>query len=197
MHLKKYGIFGGTFNPPHIAHSILGENIREQLLLDKIIFIPSGNPPLKNSIPAYHRMEMAKLAFSDNPYFEVSDIEINDKDMKSYTVNTLMKLSVRYKNDDVKLFLLIGADNYVNFNKWKEPERLFDYAEVVVLNRPDFNITDHVSEFRDKVKFIETPLLEISSSVIRERVSKELSVKYLLDEKVEEYILKNGLYKNP
>lgn len=197
MQLKKFGIFGGTFNPPHIAHSIIAENIRVQLGLDKIIFIPSGNPPLKNSIPAACRMDMAQLAFSDNQYFEISDIEIRDQEMKSYTVNTLMKLSEKYINGDVKLFLLIGADNFINLNKWKEPGRLFDYAEVVVLNRPDINIGDHVSEFRYKAIFINTPLLEISSSMIRERVMNKLSVKYLVDEKVEEYILKNGLYKNP
>lgn len=197
MILKKYGIFGGTFNPPHIAHSILAENIREQLELDKIIFIPSGNPPLKNSIPAQQRFEMAQLAFSDNPHFEVSDIETKDTVEKSYTVNTLMNLSEKYRNDNVKLFLLIGADNFITLNKWKEPEKLFDYSEVVVLKRPDFNIEDHNSGFRHKVKFIDTPLLEISSSMIREKVLKGLSVKYLLDEKVEEYILKNDLYKNP
>lgn len=195
--MKKFGIFGGTFNPPHIAHSIIAENIREQLGLDKIIFIPSGNPPLKNSIPASCRMDMAQLAFSGNPYFEISDIEIRDQEMKSYTVNTLIKLSEKYVNDNVKLYLLIGADNYISLNKWKEPARLFDYAEVVVLNRPDMNTGDQVSEFRYKVIFINTPLLEISSSMIRERVMNKLSVKYLTDEKVEEYILKNGLYKNP
>ena len=108
-----------------------------------------------------------------------------------------MKLSEKYKNDDVKLFLLIGADNFVNLNKWKEPARLFDYSEVVVLNRPDFELEDHSSEFKDKVKFIDTPLLEISSSMIREKILNGLSVKYLLDKKVEEYIMRNDLYKNP
>ncbi|HMQ68091.1 MAG TPA: nicotinate-nucleotide adenylyltransferase [Ignavibacteria bacterium] len=197
MTLKKYGIFGGTFNPPHIAHSILAENICEQLELDKIIFIPSGNPPLKNSIPAKQRMEMAQLAFSDNPHFEISDIETKDLDVRSYTVNTLKKLSEKYRNDHVKLFLLIGADNYLNLNKWKDPGTLFDYSEVVVLNRPDFELEDHSSEFKDKVKFIDTPFLEISSSMIREKVLNGLSVKYLLDKKVEEYVIRNNLYKNP
>ena len=194
--MKKYGIFGGTFNPPHIAHSILGENIREQMDLDKMIFIPSGNPPLKISIPSYHRLAMARLAFSDNQYFEVSDIEIKDQEVKSYTVNTLSKLFQMYENDNVKLFLFIGADNFVNLNKWKEPERLFEFAQVVVLNRPDFDIKNHSLGFKDKVKFIETPLLEISSSMIRERVLKGLSVKYLIDEKVEDYIFNNNLYRN-
>lgn len=195
--MKKYGIFGGTFNPPHIAHSILGENLREQMDLDKMIFIPSGNPPLKISIPSYHRLAMARLAFSDNQYFEVSDIEIKDQEVKSYTVNTLSKLFQMYENDNVKLLLLIGADNFINLDKWKDPERLFEFAEVIVLNRPDNNINDHTSGFKDKVKFIDTPLLEISSSMIRERILKGLSVKYLIDEKVEDYIIKNGLYKNP
>ncbi len=74
--MKKIGIFGGTFNPPHIAHSIVAESVREQLLLDKILFIPSGNPPLKESISAEHRLNMARLAFGNNRNFEVSDIEL-------------------------------------------------------------------------------------------------------------------------
>ncbi|MBK8550799.1 MAG: adenylyltransferase/cytidyltransferase family protein [Ignavibacteria bacterium] len=81
--MKRFGIFGGTFNPPHIAHSIVAESVRQQLHLDKIIFIPSGNPPLKESISADHRLSMANLAFADNPEFEVSDIEMHNINERS------------------------------------------------------------------------------------------------------------------
>ena len=162
--MKKYGIFGGTFNPPHIAHSIVAENVRQQLNLDKIIFIPSGNPPLKNSIPAEHRLAMAKLAFGNNKNFEVSEIEIDRPDKKSFTVNTLQMLQKKYINDQVELFLIVGIDNLIDFPKWKEPEKLFELSEVVVINRPNFSDTDSKIEFSSKVKFVTVPFLEISSS---------------------------------
>jgi len=192
--MKKYGIFGGTFNPPHIAHSIVAENVRQQLNLDKIIFIPSGNPPLKNSIPAEHRLAMAKLAFGNNKNFEVSEIEIDRPDKKSFTVNTLQMLQKKYINDQVELFLIVGIDNLIDFPKWKEPEKLFELSEVVVINRPNFSDTDSKIEFSSKVKFVTVPFLEISSSSIRQLVSDNRSIHYLVNPDVEKYIADHKLY---
>ena len=192
--MKKYGIFGGTFNPPHIAHSIVAENVRQQLNLDKIIFIPSGNPPLKNSIPAEHRLAMAKLAFGNNKNFEVSEIEFDRPDEKSFTVNTLQMLQKKYINDQVELFLIVGIDNLIDFPKWKEPEKLFELSEVVVINRPNFSDTDSKIEFSSKVKFVTVPFLEISSSSIRQLVSDNRSIHYLVNPDVEKYIADHKLY---
>jgi len=192
--MKKYGIFGGTFNPPHIAHSIVAENVRQQLNLDKIIFIPSGNPPLKNSIPAEHRLAMAKLAFGNNKNFEVSEIEIDRPDEKSFTVNTLQMLQKKYINDQVELFLIVGIDNLIDFPKWKEPEKLFELSEVVVINRPNFSDTDSKIEFSSKVKFLTVPFLEISSSSIRQLVSDNRSIHYLVNPDVEKYIADHKFY---
>jgi len=192
--LKKIGIFGGTFNPPHIAHSIVAESVREQLNLDKIVFIPSGNPPLKESVPAKHRLNMARLAFADDKNFEVSDIEMHDVKKKSFTVNTLNKLHKIYIDDPVKFYFIIGVDNLIELPKWKEPEKLFELAEVIVINRPNFSIEDSKNEFSSKVKFVSAPFLEISSSMIRDYVSKERSIKYLVSKSVEDYIVKHKLY---
>jgi len=192
--LKKIGIFGGTFNPPHVAHSIVAESVREQLNLDKILFIPSGNPPLKESIPAEHRLNMTQLAFADDKNFEVSDIEMHDMNEKSFTVNTLSKLHEIHKNDPVKFYLIIGVDNLIELPKWKEPERLFELAEVIVINRPDFSIEDSRVGFSGKVTFVNVPFLEISSSGIRDYVLQERSIKYLVRNNVEEYIIKHNLY---
>ncbi|MEO8663944.1 MAG: nicotinate-nucleotide adenylyltransferase [Ignavibacteria bacterium] len=192
--MKKYGILGGSFNPPHIAHSIVAESVREQLELDKIIFIPSGNHPLKKSLPAKQRFEMSKIAFGDNKNFEVSDIEIQNPDEKSYTVNTLEKLNKNYENENMRLSLIIGMDNLIEFPKWKEPERLFLLSEVIVINRPDYSVIDSKTEFLSKVKLVTVPFLEISSSMIRELVSLKRSVRYLVSPGVEDYILKNELY---
>jgi len=113
--MKRIGIFGGTFNPPHIGHSIIADDVREQMHLDKILFIPSGIHPLKegNKLMATpeQRYEMANLAFGDNKYFEVSDIEVKNKTEKSYTVDTLIKLKELYKEEFVNLYLILSTDN--------------------------------------------------------------------------------------
>ena len=192
--MKRIGIFGGTFNPPHIAHSIVAESVRAQLILDKIIFIPSGNPPLKESIPAEDRLAMANLAFGDDINFEVSDIEIRDITEKSYTVDTLKKLRIKYEGERIKLFLIIGADNLLDLPRWKDPEQLFQLAEIVVINRPGFDPKNSKQEFYEKAKFIDVPFLEISSSMIREYVKIGRPVKYLVTKEVEEYIEDNKLY---
>lgn len=193
--MKRFGLFGGTFNPPHIAHSIVAESVRQQLHLDKIIFIPSGNPPLKESISADHRLAMSNLAFSDNTDFEVNRIEIENINERSYTVNTLQKLNEIYKKDKVKLFLIIGVDNLIDLPRWKEPERLFELSEVVVINRPDYSKENSKPEFADKAVYVNVPFLEISSSGIRDLVSKGKSIKYLVCKEVEDYIYENNLYK--
>lgn len=193
--MKKYGIFGGTFNPPHIAHSIVADNVRQQLNLDKIIFIPSGNPPLKESFPAEHRLAMAKLAFGNDRNFEVSEIEIEDLKEKSYTVNTLRKLREIYKDDESELYLIIGMDNLIDLPNWKDPEKLFELAKIVVINRPGNDKHSARKDFREKVIFADVPDLETSSRMIRRNISEGRSVKYLVCDAVEEYIKKNGLYK--
>lgn len=193
--MNKYGIFGGTFNPPHIAHSIVADNVRQQLNLDKIIFIPSGNPPLKESIPAEQRLAMAKLAFGNDRNFEVSEIEIEDAGDKSYTVDTLRKLKKKYENTETELYLIIGMDNLIDLPNWKDPEKLFELAKIIVINRPENNKDDARKDLREKAVFVDVPDLEISSRIIRRNISEGKSVKYLVCDAVEEYIEKNGLYK--
>ena len=194
--MKKYGIFGGTFNPPHIAHSIVADNVRQQLNLDKILFIPSGNPPLKESIPAKHRLSMSKLAFGNDKNFEISEIEIKDTAEKSYTVDTLRILKEKYKNNETELYLIIGMDNLIDLPNWKEPEKLFEFAKIIVINRPENNKDDAVKDFRERAIFVDVPDLEISSRMIRRNISEGKSVKYLVSDAVEEYIEKHGLYRD-
>jgi len=192
----KIGIFGGTFNPPHFAHLIHAEGVRDRMKLNKIIFIPSGNPPLKDSdiIHSGHRLNMAELAFGDSEYFEVSDIEITDSSEKSYTVDTLKKLHKIYKKDNVKLFLVIGMDNLIDLPKWKSPERVLSLSEVLVINRPGYSFEEAPEEYAGKVKLVQVPSLEISSTMIRGMIEKGYSIKYLVPEKVRKYIVQNKLY---
>ncbi len=198
--MKRYGIFGGTFNPPHIGHLILAEDIRQQLSLDKVVFIPSGVPPLKDSVDVSdyrHRYKMSEIAFLSDSNFEVSDIEYKDclSAKKSYTVETLIKLHEQYKNDFIKLFLIIGIDNLIDFPRWKNPNKLFALSEVFVMNRPGFTIHDAPAEYSSKVKYLKVPSLEISSSDIRKRVKEGKSIKYLVLPEIEKYISVNKLYK--
>jgi nicotinate-nucleotide adenylyltransferase len=195
--MKRYGIFGGTFNPPHIAHSIIAEDIREQFTLDKILFLPSGVPPLKEGsdvISAQHRLNMARLAFDGEEGFQVCDVEINDSSGKSYTVDTLLKLREIYKNDNVKFYLIIGIDNLIDFSEWKDPEKLFLLSEVVVVNRPFRTLQETLPEYSSRVTFAKVPMLEVSSSTIRDYVKNKKSIKYLIHPKVEKYIYENKLY---
>jgi nicotinate-nucleotide adenylyltransferase len=197
--MKRYGIFGGTFNPPHIAHSVLADDVREQMHLDKIIFIPTGMPALKDAslaLSAEHRLNMAKLAFGEDENFEVCDIEAKNTSERSYTVDTLIKLREIYKGDFIKFYLIIGVDNLIDFPRWKNPEKLFLLSEVVVINRPGCLVQDAKSEYSSRVKYLSVPMLEISSTMIRDYVQNGKSIKYLVHPAVEEYIHKHDLYKS-
>lgn len=194
--MTRYGIFGGTFNPVHYAHLIAAESVKEQMHLDKVLFIPSGVPPLKDSreiMDAKHRLEMVKIAIADNPFFEASDIEISGKG-KSFTVDTLLALRERYNNEGIVFYLIIGMDNLAELHTWKNPGKLFLLSEVVVINRPGYLITDVKNDFGRQVIFVPVPDLNISSSDIRFRIQEKKSIKYLVPAGVEKYIYENNLY---
>lgn len=197
--MKKIGILGGVFNPVHTAHLIAAEEVREQLQLDKILFIPSANPPHKDSdelIDAEKRLKMVTLAVSGNKHFEVSDIEITTQgNAKSYTIDTLTALKEKYGNEHVKFCLIIGMDQLIELHTWKDPEKLFTLSEVVVINRPGYSAQEIQNDFSKKVTFVTVPNLEISSSHIRRRVKENKSIKYLVPEAVEKFITENNLYK--
>ena len=196
--MKRIGVFGGTFNPVHTAHLIMAEEVRQQVHLDKVLFIPSANPPHKNSvdiIDADKRLEMISLAIEGNSYFAASDIEIKSaQHSKSYTVDTLMALRMIYKDEPTKLYLIIGMDNLVELHTWKDPGKLFALAEVVVMNRPGFLIQDVHNEYSGRVIFVPALNIDISSTDIRYRIKENRSIKYLVPEKVENFIKENKLY---
>jgi nicotinate-nucleotide adenylyltransferase len=195
--MRRIGIFGGTFNPPHIAHSIVATNVMEQVSLDKILIIPSSIPPLKEAIevaPSLHRYNMCNLAFGADEHFEVSDIEIKKKSAVSYTVDTLLELRNLYGPNNVKFYLIIGIDQLLALDKWKTPDKLFLLSEVLVINRPGFLIHNAEKKYLDKVKLLSVPNLDISSTMIREYLRKGRSIKYLVLPEVEKYIRENKLY---
>lgn len=192
----KLGLYGGTFDPIHIAHLILAERVRESLNLDKLLFIPCAVPPHKGGravSPAHHRLAMLQMAIHDNKFFDASDIEI-ERGGVSYTVDTLEELSQKYSLERDDLFLIVGADNLLEIDTWKNPRRIISLSQLVAVGRPDFRIDKGKVPF-DFIK-IDAPLLQISSSNIRQMVREGKSIKYLVTPQVEQYIFRHHLYKN-
>ena len=191
----KLGIFGGAFNPPHIAHLIVAESVREQLQLDKVVFVASADPPHRSDVgraTASTRFEMTKLSVDDNNFFEVSDIEIQ-RAGKSYTIDTLAVLEGLYPGS--KLYLLIGSDNLAEFHTWKSSGEILTKCELVAFSRPDFSMKELKNEFAKSARIVNVPHVGISASEIRRRVKMGRSIRYMVRRNVEEYILRNGLYR--
>jgi len=199
----RIGISGGTFDPIHHGHLIAAQEIREKLNLDKILFIPVGDPPHKTDIEvtdSIHRLNMVKKAIEDNSYFEVSSIEV-DRPGYTYTIDTLMELKEKYP-ENCKFYFIIGADTLPQLVTWKEYRKVFTLCQFVAVMRPGFNNEEIYNEarrlescFSAKIDIIDAPLIEISSTDIRKRVRESKSIKYLVPESVEEYIYSNGLYR--
>lgn len=198
--MKRIGIYGGTFNPVHIAHLITAEEVCEQMKLEKVLFIPSAHHPLKKSnriINANTRLRMLNTAIKGNSRFGTSDIEINTPgEGKSYTVNTLMMLKEQYSDEQVKFYLIIGMDNLAELHLWKEPGKLFMLSEIVVINRPGYYIKDVKNDYSRQVTYVPVSNLDISSTEIRHRIREGRTIKYLVPYEVEKYISENNLYKD-
>ena len=199
--MKKYGIFGGSFNPIHYGHLMICEYIKEEMGLDKVIFIPTGNPPHKEiEVSAEDRYEMVRLAISPNPDFEISDIETTRVKM-SYTVDTIRELKEIYKEE--KLYFLIGLDSLFQLKTWKKIGDLSQEIEFVVALRPGYIDKEEINKeidflrenFGTKINLINTPLYEISSTDLRDRIHEGKSLRYLIPKKVLDYIEESGFYK--
>lgn len=191
--MANLGVFGGTFDPPHIGHLILAQSAYKRLHLDKLIFIPAGKQPHKqNQKITYsnNRLEMLKLAIEDDNRFSISDIELQD-DGVSFSYKTLIRLNKIYPES--QLFFIIGGDNISDIQTWMKPEEIFKLAKVAAAMRPDYKLS---GEYKDNVILFDMPQIEISSTKIREMVKQKQSIKYLVPERVESYILKNKLYSD-
>lgn len=200
--MMKIGILGGTFNPIHNGHIAMAETAYSELALDKVMFMPTGNPPHKQDIlEAEHRCNMIKLAIRDKDYFELSDFELKREGV-IYTAETL-KLLCR-QNPDVMYVFIMGADSFLNINEWYHPERICRYSHIAVCAR------DKVRErllymqrsclkklYQANVSILNFECVDVSSHNIREtvRVTKSTdSVADMINPYVAEYITREGLY---
>ena len=193
--MRKIGIMGGTFDPIHIGHLILGENTYLQFGLDKVIFMPSGNPPHKKDREGgtdQQRMDMVKLAIASNTHFEFSDIEMNE-DGYTYTYRTLEKLLKEHP--DTEYYFIIGADSLFYFDTWKNPQRIADACTLVVATRNhtsdemlDKKIEFVKHRFNAKIEKLDTENIDCSSSQIRSWIRAGHTVKYYVPDTVINYI---------
>lgn len=190
--MNKVGIFGGSFDPIHLGHLITTQYVLEKRGLEKIIFIPCNISPLKSeqySSPL-HRLNMLKLAIENFPQFGFSNFEISKGDV-SYSYDTLLEMKKLYKNIE----LIIGFDNLLVFDKWKNPDEIFELTNVIVMKRNDNGFEKSTNKYFDKAIILDTPAIDISSTEIRKRVQNNLTIDFFVPEKVKEYILENDLYK--
>jgi len=191
--MKPVGILGGSFDPIHLGHLKTSSDVLKKRNLEKIIFVPCHISPHKTDqkpTEDFHRMNMVNLAIEQYPYFESSDYETRKGDV-SYTYNTLVELKKSY--DQIEL--IIGFDNLIVFDKWYRPDDILQLATVVVMKREIDNIPVKHNKYFDSVILLETALIDISSTEVRERVKNGASIDYLVPSKVKEYISQHGLYK--
>ena len=192
---KRIGFFGGTFDPIHYGHLIVAQTALDMLRLDELVFVPSGKPPHKANrmiSPYADRMKMVCLATKSNNNFFVSDIEKKSA-YSSYTIDSL-KAIVKI-NTPAEIHLLIGMDQAHTLSTWKEPNKIFDICKVAVLQRPCYDAKGIEPLWGKRITLVPVPLIEISASDIRERVSRHKSIEYLVPAGVRRYIEKKGLYK--
>lgn len=203
MSKNKIGIIGGTFDPIHNGHLLIAENSRKTFNLDKVIFMPAGIPPHKRDKDIssnLHRYNMTLLAINSNQYFLISDLELK-KEGISFTIDTIKYLKSIYEDTDI--YFILGSDSLFQIDKWKDYEELLTLCHFVVAKRPSYNnqelenkVDKLNSLYNSSIHIVEGPVLEVSSSDIRERVRRGDSISYLVPRSVEEYIYKHGLYRD-
>ncbi len=191
---RRVGIFGGSFNPPHVAHLAVAEAARDQVGLDRVLWIPAATAPHKQGravTEAHHRLAMTRLAVAGNKAFEVSDWEIEQGGV-SYTVDTIRALQA--SNPDTQYDLILGGDSLAQFASWREPEEILRRVALIVYPRPGADLADVDPAVMARATVLDRPLLDPSSTVIRRLLRSACSVRYLVPDAVLVYIAEHGLY---
>jgi nicotinate-nucleotide adenylyltransferase len=202
---ERLGILGGTFDPPHFAHLILAQHAYEELSLNKVLFVPAGEPPHKNHTrtPVNQRLIMLELALDEDPRFELSRVEI-ERPGPHYTIDTVR--IIQRKNPDSELFFIMGGDVYRDLPNWDRPQEMFETCKlaVAVMRRPGFGNPDlrldmHenvIPQLEENAMLLTSPLVEFSSTDIVDRLTAGRSIRYMVPDSVLEYIAQHELYKD-
>ncbi len=195
---QRLGIMGGTFDPIHFGHLLAAETARQVFHLQQIIFIPTGNPPHKkqgSSATAEQRWQMTRFAVDGNPYFSTSRMEI-EREGFSYSFDTVCALQEQYPQ--AELYFIVGADAILELPTWKRVDELLTKCHFIATFRPGYDLQALQDilpgKAFERISFLAMPAMDISSTDIRKRLKNGISIKYLLPQKVEDYIYKNNLY---
>jgi nicotinate-nucleotide adenylyltransferase len=193
--LKRIGVFGGSFDPPHIGHLVIAEMAWRALNLDAVYLVPAYQPPHKagsHASTAHDRLTMTKLSVLGNPKLKVSEVELRRKGI-SYTVDTVRAFRKRFPH--AELFLIIGSDSLRQFHSWKSPAEILAEVSLIVYRRPRSGRTNLRIGSRI-VSLVKGPMMEISSTDIRKRIQKGKSVRYLVRDNVLRFIEEKKLYSD-
>lgn len=188
---RQVGILGGTFNPVHLAHLVMADQAGKNLGLDEVYLMPSYQPPHvdeKKTIDATHRLKMLELAIADNPFFKIETIELTRKG-KSYTYDTMKTLI--QNNPETDYYFIIGGDMVEYLPKWYKIDELVTMVNFVGIQR-----TGYMTETPYPVIWVDVPEIDISSTKIRQKIQQRCSVRYLVPDKVIDYIQKEELYQD-
>ena len=199
----KIGIMGGTFDPIHIGHLLLGEFAYEDFGLDEIWFLPNGNPPHKETADTgtslEHRIEMIRKAIEGVPHFRLNLHEANTEE-HSYTYSTMQEFNRRYPEND--FYFILGADSLFAIEEWRNFQEIFPTCTILAAMRDDKDVQsmhdqiDYLSgRYGARIELLRAPLVEISSTVIRRRASRGLSARYMVPDRVAGYIAEHKLYR--
>lgn len=197
----KVGVLGGTFDPIHLGHLIIAEEVRQRVGLEEVLFVPAGQPWLKGEksiSAAQHRLEMAILATASDPHFNVSTIEL-ERPGSTYSVDTITELKAGL-GARAKLYLIVGFDALAELPSWKNPKRLVEMCQLVGVARPGYaefdlrSLESSISGASERIMIVDVPQIDISATGIRRRVAQGLSIRYLVPEVVERYIAEHNLY---
>jgi nicotinate-nucleotide adenylyltransferase len=196
----RLGIFGGTFDPPHVGHLLAASDAFEHLALDRLFLVPVAAQPLKTgrvTAAAAHRLAMVRLTIGSDPRLEADPVEV-DRDGLSYTVDTLREFSRRFPSSEI--FFLVGADVLSSFAQWRDPHTILELATLAVMRRADSGEGEGVdaemdAELARRASFIPTRRIDVSSTEIRDRVRSGRSIHGFVTDAVAEYIGAHGLYR--
>lgn len=198
----RIGLFGGTFDPPHVGHLILAETAADSLALDCVLFVPAGDPPHKAAsdvrASAAHRAAMVERAIADNPRFGLCRADL-DRPGPHYTVDMLRVVKADYPG--AELFFLIGGDSLRDLPAWSRPAELIALARLGVMRRPGVtpnldDLEDRIPGLRARVCWIDAPLIELSASHIAAQIAAGHSVRYQLPDAVRAYVEDHHLYRS-